>query len=111
MRVRVRLRYEDGGRPIALWRQGFQGRWDGEGVLTLRSEHVKDLNDYVRVARLHGFNCAGQLLDPLYRAEMVVEGARIRVVGMVQDDLTRKFTAQTWACVLMQDQGPEETQP
>lgn len=110
MRVRVRLRYEDGGRPIALWRQGFERGWDAEGVMILRGELVKLLNDHVRVARL--FTLDGKpLLEPLYRAEMLVEQKRVRVLGLEYDELTRKFTAQTWACVLMSDQGEEAAQP
>lgn len=110
MRVMLRLRYEDGGRPIAKWREGFERDnpekgYPAHGVLSLRMESVRALNDHMIVARLHSLETGQEVLDPLYRAHMVVHRGRIRVIGMQHDPVFNKYTAQAWGGILMRDQG------
>jgi len=101
MKVSLQLMYEDGGRPVAKWRESFV-RHDSLPVGTFRlcSDFVKELNSHVIKAQFRPDT--GDEIRDLYRAQVLyVKDHYITVTGLEHDPVFNKYTAQTWCLAVL----------
>jgi len=96
MKVRLQLRYEDGGRPIGKWRDSFVHNLVlPTGTFQLCTDFVRELNSHVMKARFDPED--GKNAYALYRAQILyIKDDCIAVTGLEHDPVSNKYTAQTW---------------
>lgn len=106
MWVEVRLRYEDGGRPIAKWRDALPPKVV-YGELSQGLESYRPLNDTMPVARLRMPGPVPDVLPPLLRASTLrIKNGEIHITGQEHEELFNKFTVQTWTVRVLAPRCP-----
>lgn len=94
MKVAVRFRYEDGGRPVGKWREAFEHALVTRGDLILEAAFVRELNSHMNVATLRSED---GIQHTLLRAEVLyMKEEFLTITGLEHDMLYNKYSAQTW---------------
>ena len=100
MKVKVFRLYEDFGRPLGKWREGFL-----KGIvanLTMDEGLHKEWKRHTKTAKLTSLEAGVELFAHLDDADVLwILGNVMRITGTETDEVTRKEYKQTWHCELL----------